>query len=42
MDSDQLVAEVRAVLVERHPEWAGREWIEPGIGCLCAEHGVTA
>jgi glyoxylase-like metal-dependent hydrolase (beta-lactamase superfamily II) len=42
MDSDQLVAEVRAVLVDRHPEWAGREWIEPGIGCLCAEHGVTA
>ncbi|MFF1608519.1 MBL fold metallo-hydrolase [Amycolatopsis sp. NPDC058278] len=42
MDSEQLVAEVRAVLVERHPEWAGREWIEPGIGCLCAEHGVTA
>jgi len=42
MDSGQLVAEVRAVLVERHPEWAGREWIEPGIGCLCAEHDVTA
>ncbi|WP_103335535.1 MBL fold metallo-hydrolase [Amycolatopsis sp. CA-126428] len=42
MDSDQLVAEVRAVLVERHPEWAGREWIEPGIGCLCTEHDVTA
>ncbi len=42
MDSEQLVAEVRAVLVERHPEWAGREWIEPGIGCLCAEHDVTA
>jgi glyoxylase-like metal-dependent hydrolase (beta-lactamase superfamily II) len=42
MDSGRLVAEVRAVLVERHPEWAGREWIEPGIGCLCAEHGVTA
>ncbi|MEV6447109.1 MBL fold metallo-hydrolase [Amycolatopsis sp. NPDC051716] len=42
MDSGRLVAEVRAVLVERHPEWAGREWIEPGIGCLCAEHDVTA
>ncbi|MEU4524849.1 MBL fold metallo-hydrolase [Amycolatopsis sp. NPDC024027] len=42
MDSEQLVAEVRAVLVERRPEWAGREWIEPGIGCLCAEYDVTA
>ncbi|MDX8053876.1 MBL fold metallo-hydrolase [Lentzea sp. BCCO 10_0798] len=34
---DEIVAEVTAVLVERHPEWAGREWIEPGVGCLCAE-----
>ncbi|WP_434445717.1 MBL fold metallo-hydrolase [Lentzea sp. E54] len=37
MGPDEIVAEVRAVLVERHPEWAGREWIEPGVGCLCAE-----
>ena len=29
-------------MVERHPEWAGQEWIEPGVGCFCAEHGVTA
>ncbi|SDM97445.1 Glyoxylase, beta-lactamase superfamily II [Lentzea albidocapillata subsp. violacea] len=34
---DEIVAEVTAVLAERHPEWAGREWIEPGVGCLCAE-----
>ncbi|SEQ89593.1 MBL fold metallo-hydrolase [Lentzea albida] len=34
---EEIVAEVRAVLVERHPEWTGREWIEPGVGCLCAE-----
>ncbi|RDI26617.1 MBL fold metallo-hydrolase [Lentzea flaviverrucosa] len=34
---DEIVAEVTEVLVERHPEWAGREWIEPGVGCLCAE-----
>lgn len=38
MDRDAIAAEVRALLVERHPEWAGREWIEPGVGCLCAEH----
>ena len=37
MGLDEIVAEVTAVLVERHPEWAGREWIEPGVGCLCAE-----
>jgi hypothetical protein len=35
---DETAAEVREVLVGRHPEWAGREWIEPGVGCLCAEH----
>jgi glyoxylase-like metal-dependent hydrolase (beta-lactamase superfamily II) len=38
MAQEEIVAEVREVLVERHPEWAGREWIEPGVGCLCAEH----
>lgn len=37
MGFDEIVAEVTAVLVERHPEWAGREWIESGVGCLCAE-----
>ncbi|SEF35447.1 Glyoxylase, beta-lactamase superfamily II [Amycolatopsis pretoriensis] len=35
---EAIAAEVRSVLVERHPEWAGREWIDPGVGCLCAEH----
>ncbi|WP_328875936.1 MBL fold metallo-hydrolase [Streptomyces sp. NBC_00287] len=39
MGEEEIVAEVRAVLVERHPEWAGREWIERGVGCFCAEHG---
>ncbi|WP_374103746.1 MBL fold metallo-hydrolase [Streptomyces sp. ISL-86] len=38
MGEDEIVAEVRALLIERHPEWAGREWIERGVGCLCAEH----
>ncbi|HEY3465961.1 MAG TPA: MBL fold metallo-hydrolase [Amycolatopsis sp.] len=39
MARDEIVAEVRAVLLERHPEWPGQEWIEPAVGCLCAEHG---
>jgi glyoxylase-like metal-dependent hydrolase (beta-lactamase superfamily II) len=34
----EIVDEVRALLLDRHPEWAGRDWIEPGIACLCAEH----
>jgi glyoxylase-like metal-dependent hydrolase (beta-lactamase superfamily II) len=33
-----IVEEVRAVLLEAHPDWAGQEWIQPGVGCLCAEH----
>ncbi|MFJ8958700.1 MBL fold metallo-hydrolase [Lentzea sp. NPDC102401] len=37
MEPDEIVAEVRAVLIERHPDWAGQEWIERGVGCLCAE-----
>ncbi|MET8994406.1 MBL fold metallo-hydrolase [Amycolatopsis sp. NPDC004169] len=39
MGVEETTAEVRSLLVERHPEWAGQEWIEPGVACLCAEHG---
>ncbi|WP_346183106.1 MBL fold metallo-hydrolase [Streptomyces osmaniensis] len=38
MGEDEIAAEVAALLIERHPQWAGREWIERGVGCLCAEH----
>jgi glyoxylase-like metal-dependent hydrolase (beta-lactamase superfamily II) len=38
MAADEIVPEVQALLIERHPEWAGQEWIERGVGCLCAEH----
>ncbi|MEV7043314.1 MBL fold metallo-hydrolase [Amycolatopsis sp. NPDC051061] len=37
----EIAAEVRSLLVERHPGWAGQEWIEPGVGCLCAEHDAA-
>jgi glyoxylase-like metal-dependent hydrolase (beta-lactamase superfamily II) len=40
MGEEQIVAEVRALLIERHPEWAGQKWIERGVGCLCAEHAA--
>lgn len=39
MSRDTIVAEVRAALIERHPDWTGREWIDTGVACLCAEHG---
>lgn len=35
---ETITEEVRALMIERRPEWAGREWIERGVGCLCAEH----
>jgi glyoxylase-like metal-dependent hydrolase (beta-lactamase superfamily II) len=37
MDEQTIVAEVTDVLTKLHPDWAGREWIEKGVGCLCAE-----
>ncbi|HEY3611061.1 MAG TPA: MBL fold metallo-hydrolase [Pseudonocardiaceae bacterium] len=40
MGEDEIVDEVRTLLIERHPEWAGREWIERGVGCLCTEHAT--
>ncbi|MFG1670405.1 MBL fold metallo-hydrolase [Streptomyces sp. Y7] len=40
MGEDVIAAEVGALLIERHPEWEGREWIERGVGCLCAEHSA--
>lgn len=37
--SEQTIAEeLTALMTARHPEWAGREWIEKGVGCLCSEH----
>jgi hypothetical protein len=38
MREADIIAEVSDVLIKRHPDWAGREWLAPGIGCLCAEH----
>ena len=40
MTEETVVTEVRALMVERHPEWRMREWIEHGVGCLCAEYAA--
>lgn len=40
MSQDIIAAEVSALMIERHPERAGQEWIAPGVGCLCAEHAA--
>ncbi|MGW1753099.1 hypothetical protein [Streptomyces mirabilis] len=36
MGQETIVEEVRAVLIERRPEWAGREWIDTAVACLCS------
>jgi glyoxylase-like metal-dependent hydrolase (beta-lactamase superfamily II) len=33
-----IVEEISALMIQRHPEWAGREWIGKGVNCLCSEH----
>ncbi|WOX14714.1 MBL fold metallo-hydrolase [Streptomyces sp. N50] len=38
MSEETIVEEVRALMVQRHPEWTERDWIDKGVGCLCAEH----
>jgi glyoxylase-like metal-dependent hydrolase (beta-lactamase superfamily II) len=38
MGVDTIVEEISALMIERHPEWTGQEWISTGVHCLCAEH----
>lgn len=38
MSQETLVAEVSALIVARHPEWPGREWLHMAVDCMCAEH----
>ncbi|MFQ6332083.1 MBL fold metallo-hydrolase [Nocardia sp. CWNU-33] len=38
LSEDTIAEEVSALMIERHPEWSGREWIRNGVGCFCAAH----
>lgn len=38
LPQETIVAEVKALMIDRHPEWAGQEWIGKGVGCFCGEH----
>jgi hypothetical protein len=40
MDEPKIAKEVRTLMIERHPDWAGQEWIESGVGCLYSEHAA--
>jgi glyoxylase-like metal-dependent hydrolase (beta-lactamase superfamily II) len=39
MSEETIVEEITAAMIQRYPDWVGREWLERGVGCLCAEHG---
>jgi glyoxylase-like metal-dependent hydrolase (beta-lactamase superfamily II) len=41
MSEDAIAGEVTELMLKQHPDWEGQEWIRPGVGCLCAEHGKT-
>lgn len=38
MSEATIVDEVEALMIERHPDWAAREWIGRGVSCLCSEY----
>jgi hypothetical protein len=40
MPEETIIEEVSAVMLQQHPDWAGQEWIRPGISCLCTEHAA--
>jgi glyoxylase-like metal-dependent hydrolase (beta-lactamase superfamily II) len=42
MSEETIAQEVRALMIDRHPQWRLPEWVERGVGCLCAEHTAQA
>jgi glyoxylase-like metal-dependent hydrolase (beta-lactamase superfamily II) len=40
LSEPEIAEEVRALMIRRHPDWAGQEWIGPGVGCLYGEHAA--
>ncbi|AXB47970.1 MBL fold metallo-hydrolase [Amycolatopsis albispora] len=38
LPDDQIVAEVRELMITRRPDWRGREWIDTAVACFLAEH----
>ncbi|MBP2330123.1 glyoxylase-like metal-dependent hydrolase (beta-lactamase superfamily II) [Kibdelosporangium banguiense] len=41
MSEQTMVEEIEALMIERHPEWEGRDWIGKGVRCLCSERLTT-
>lgn len=42
MPEATIADEITGLMIERHPDWAGREWIGPAVSCLCAETAQTS
>jgi len=42
MSQETIAQEVRALMIERHPEWRQPEWVDRGVGGLCSEHSEDA
>jgi len=40
MNEASIIEEVKAVMLQRYPDWAAQEWIAPGVSCLCAERAA--
>jgi glyoxylase-like metal-dependent hydrolase (beta-lactamase superfamily II) len=40
MGEETIIEEVTALMIRQHPDWAGQEWIQPGISCLHTEHAA--
>ncbi|HEY7814274.1 MAG TPA: MBL fold metallo-hydrolase [Nakamurella sp.] len=40
MSEQAIAADVQAVMIQRHPDWAQPEWVERGVGCLYCEHAA--
>ncbi|WP_433328267.1 MBL fold metallo-hydrolase [Spirillospora sp. CA-294931] len=38
MPLETMTAEIKSLMIERHPQWTGQSWIEKGVACLCTEH----
>ncbi|MGW5188681.1 MBL fold metallo-hydrolase [Kribbella sp. NPDC004138] len=38
VSEETTAAEIRALMIRRHPDWRLPEWIDRGVGCLCSEH----
>ncbi|MET0237401.1 MAG: MBL fold metallo-hydrolase [Kibdelosporangium sp.] len=42
MSEETMIEEISALMIHRHPEWTGRDWISKGVSCLCADQSARS